>query len=447
MTNVQQLFRKLSNIWETVWRHRLVVFAVFFVCAVLAVVIVSKIPKNYVANANLLVTNGTTRDDPTLQSPDLPTIAVSTVVLHRAQQAAGLTSNVVTMKRHLSVKAPAYKSSILTLAFTDLDPNNAVKSVNAIADQMTKYVSEVSTARFDSDLQALDLELSKQIGKIRWVDSEIRTHGDIAVSVLDEKGADAITGRIASMEYDRGIASAALSGDQSRLRAFDEGSSKRLNVENQEILQNDKTYGDLRTAVATSTASLEEEGAVYTKAFPGLDPLRTKVERLRDSLSAQRARTLSSPEAYSQSAVVFETERRNVAVAVQADTAKVSALDGLLKAQRERLSALPSVELLRLQRNAAQADYLAISSRRATSLANRADALSLGSVVVVDRAIKADRVVDFTGNKLLITLLVLSFVLAFVSAMLADSLDPSLRRAKQIENLYGGPLLGNLGRS
>ena len=100
---------------------------------------------------------------------------------------------------------------------------------------------------------------------------------------------------------------------------------------------------------------------------------------------------------------------------------------------------------MKLQRDAAQADYLTLSSRRTAALADRAEALSLGSVVVVDRAVKADTAVVGLGRKSLAVVtaaLVLAFALGI--AFLAEMLDPRLRRADQIESLYGTPLIATL---
>jgi len=78
-------------------------------------------------------------------------------------------------------------------------------------------------------------------------------------------------------------------------------------------------------------------------------------------------------------------------------------------------------------------------------LANRADALSLGSVVVVDRAIVSDARIGLGKSKLLLLLGLLVLVLAVVSAFIADKLNPRLVRTSQVEDLYGQPVIATMG--
>lgn len=446
MTKLRTSVAKLGSLNRTIWDHWLLVIAVFVILSIVSIYVVSKIPKQYAAGANMLVTNGNTRDDPTLQSPDLPSIATSTVVLSRAQKALDLNLSLIALKHRLVVKSPAYKSSILSLTFTDAYPDRAVLVVNGIADQMAKYFTEVSTARFDSDLRALDNELEKQRGLILSIDNKIRAHGDPSVAVLDDRGADSISERVAALESETALSQAVLSGDRAHLSALDAGAQGHSSVAKSEILQNDRTYKELQSAVATASSQYELAKATYTSNFPGLAALRTKADRLKASLSAEQRNALASPDAFSPAAVGFDTDRRFALATEKADSAKLADLSNLLRVQRDRLSVLPSLELLRLQRTAAQADYLSISSRRATSLANRADALSLGSVVVVDRAITAEVVTGFTGLKLIVFLVLVALVLAIASAFIIEALDPRLRRPTQIEDLYGVSVVGSLGQ-
>lgn len=447
MTKLRTSVAQLDSLKRTIWEHLLLVIVVFVGLSLLSIYVTSKIPKQYVAGANMLVTNGNTRDDPTLQSPDLPSIATSTVVLSRAQKALDLNLSILALKHHLFVKSPAYKSSILSLTYSDVVPERAVLVANGIADQMARYFTEISTARFDSDLHALDDELVKQRGLILSIDAKIRAHGDPSIAVLDDRGADTISARVAALENDTALSQAVLSGDHAHLNAYDAGNPGRSSVAKSEILQNDHTYKELQNAVAIASSQYESAKATYTINFPGLSELRTKVERLKASLDAEKQNALASPDAFSATALALDTEHRNALATEQADSAKFANLSNLLRVQRDRLSALPSLELLRLQRTAAQADYLSISARRATSLANRADALSLGSVVVVDRAITADAVAGLSGLRLMVILVLVALTLGIASAFIAEALDPRLRRSSQIEDLYGISVVGSLGKS
>ena len=75
MMTITQIRSKAKDSADVIWRNRLMVVIVFVLLVAVAVFALSFLQKNYVAGANLLVVNGTTRDDPTLSSPDLPSAA------------------------------------------------------------------------------------------------------------------------------------------------------------------------------------------------------------------------------------------------------------------------------------------------------------------------------------------------------------------------------------
>ena len=45
------------------------------------------------------------------------------------------------------------KSAIYRIEYTDSDPVRAVTTVNGVAEELTRYYRETSTARFDDDLE------------------------------------------------------------------------------------------------------------------------------------------------------------------------------------------------------------------------------------------------------------------------------------------------------
>jgi capsular polysaccharide biosynthesis protein len=66
-------------------------------------------------------------------------------------------------------------------------------------------------------------------------------------------------------------------------------------------------------------------------------------------------------------------------------------------------------------------------------------------VVVLDRAIKADTQLNGVRTRAAIVALVLILALAIGAAFVAESLDPRLRRAEEIEQLYGIPVVASFG--
>jgi uncharacterized protein involved in exopolysaccharide biosynthesis len=446
MTNVQQATATVRDGLGTIRRHRLLVVAIFAVLFGVAIAMVDAIPHQFVAGANVLVVNGNTRDDPTLSSPDLPSIAMSTVVLDRVAHDLQLDLPLLTMKRHLTVKPPPFKSSIIRIEYTDSIPARAAVVANGVADELTRYYGQISTARYDADLHALDAELSSQTQRISTIAAQIQARGGIATAPTAEHTGDTPINRLSSLQTERELSKAALAGDIASARAIDSDADSRAKALRRDVLQSDVRYHDLLGAVSNNTLALANQKAVFTSRYPGLPALETKVGSLNAALDREAKRALSSPDAYSPAVAAAIAEQRKAAALITGDQAKVAALDGLIAGEQAHVAAQAPLEVLRLQLDAARADYLAISSRRATALANRADALSLGSVSVVDRAIPSEVQVGLSRKALLVVSALVVLGIALGSAFLAEIFDPRLRRSAQIENLYGQAVVATIGK-
>jgi capsular polysaccharide biosynthesis protein len=444
MMTITQIRSKAKDSADVIWRNRLMVVIVFVLLVAVAVFALSFLQKNYVAGANLLVVNGTTRDDPTLSSPDLPSIATSTVVLSRTEKELGLTIPLVELKRHLVVKPPAFRSSILRVEYTDTNANRAISISNGVADQLTAYYREISTARYDQDLASLESEMTKQRDLTRRIDQQVRAHGASA-AVPGANEADLAANRMSDLETTRALAIATLQGDVANATAVRAGASAKAKVARYEILREDQAYKDLKLSASASQVALANARATYTSAYPALPALAQKSKILDSAASQEANRAINSSDAYSPAVATLASDQQKANATVAADRAKLAAYDQLLARERVRSISLPSLGALRLERDAASAAYLAISARRATALANRADALSLGSVVVLDRAIATDAQTGLGKNRLLALFSLIALALAVGSAFLLDALDPRFRRATQIEDVYGHPVVGTLG--
>jgi uncharacterized protein involved in exopolysaccharide biosynthesis len=316
---------------------------------------------------------------------------------------------------------------------------------NGVAEELTQYYREISTARFDEDLRALDAELTKEQEQARRLDAQLQRH-DASLTVSDKPG-DAASSHVADLNASRALAVATLVGDRSHLEAVHTDGARRAKMLRYDVLHNDPAYRDLQASASASGVQLANARAQFTPEYPALPALVEKAQSLQAAMNAEADRALKGSEAYSPLAEASRVEELQAAAVVASDQAKVDAFDSLLAKEHARNKTMPAVVSLRLQRDAAQASYLALSARRATALANRADALSLGSVVIVDRAIATEaQVVGLSKNRLLAMTIALALVLAIVSAFLADQLNPRLSRAAQVEELYGRPVVANFGK-
>jgi capsular polysaccharide biosynthesis protein len=447
MTYVQAATASLKDASEAVYRHRWLVVGVFFVLMLTSLLFVDKIPRSYKASANVLVVNGNSRNDPTLSSPDLPSIATSTVVLEQVRHNLGLSVTLQAMKSSITAKSPPFKSSIMRIEYSDPSPQFAATVANGVADELAHYYNQLSTVRYDNDLNSLDSELAKQSARIQDIDARLKASGAVQSSTPDDKAIGTLVDQVNELETQRALANASLQGDAASAQAIAVDAQTRAEISRREILQGDPYYQTLVTGAAKESAALADVRAQYTDRYPGLPALQAKVDSLNAAASQEVDRALSNPHAFSPSVVAALADQRKAEALVAADRAKVAALGDEIARQRRQLSEPVSLELLRLQRDAALAEYRTIASRRAQSLADRADALSLGSVVVVDRAIPSQALLAIGERRLVAAFALVSLLLALGSAFLAEQLNPRLRRQAQIESLYGLPVVATLGKN
>ena len=141
-------------------------------------------------------------------------------------------------------------------------------------------------------------------------------------------------------------------------------------------------------------------------------------------LDSDTSSALTSAQSFSSTEAATGLELRKANAAITGDQAKLDGIEGLIATAnarlRDTLDSSTVTEGLKLQHDAAKADYLALTAARAAAVAGRAEALSLGSLVVVAGLV---------------------FLAAVATAYVIDVLDSRLLRADQIERFYGVPLI------
>lgn len=440
MTAVQSMVSNVSDAFDIVRRHRLLIVTVFAALMVVSLIVVSRIPRMYQATASILIVNGTSRNDPTLSSPDLPSIVGSTEVLSRVQSNLGLTIPVLTMKKRLVAKPPAYRSGIMRIEYSDSDRDRAALIVNGIADELARYYTKLSTVRYDDDLRALDAELAKQKKSLERIDAQLRAQGGIYISPDGKDDGSSSDTSLSTLESERAIADANLQGDIAHAQAAAVDS-------HDDVLLGDPLYQQLQASLTKASADLDDARSRFTPQYPGLAAMQTRVNTLKAEVAREAQRAYSSPQSLGPIAATASSNESKAEATVEADRAKVAALDSELAQETKSRSVASSLDLLRLARDEALREYQSVAARRATSLADRADALSLGSLEVVDRAIPSEEQTGIGRIRLTLTIALVMGMIALGSAFLADQLDPRLRRVTQIEALYGKPLIATLKAS
>jgi capsular polysaccharide biosynthesis protein len=438
----------LSSI--AVVRRRWRVVVVTLVVGLVAVSFLYRfMPRAYEAAAQVLIVNESDGRDPSVSSIDLPAVATSTVVLSHVISDLKIPVSLIDLKKGIKARVGS-RSSIMEISYRDASPDRAVAVPNAVADELAQYYASISTGRAQENVRKLDAEIVSTRRRLQQINDQISDVTAKYPYLGSDHALDTVTERLDDLQTQRQMAAAAMEGDVAATDAVSPNSRAMSQIARHEILQGDDLNREIVSGSAKDAATLAFDQTQYTDIYPGLRALQRKVKSERALVAAEQTHLLHSPDAFSESRASSALEALKAQAVVTGDRSKVAALDSLIAATHEHLEDLPtatkSFTWLRLQRDAAQADYLTLSSRRTAAIADRAEALSLGSVVVFDRAVRADAAVVGLGRGSL-TLATAAIVLVFALCMafVAESLDPRLRRADQIERLYGTAVIGSLG--
>jgi capsular polysaccharide biosynthesis protein len=437
----------ISSFLSVLKRRQLAIWCVLAVGLALIWSFRNVVPSSFAGVSHVVLVADSGTRDPSVGIVDLPSIATSTVVLERVRNSLKLPMTLIKLKENVSASVLG-RSSIMAIGFRDASAERAIAVSNAVADELSRYYDEISTQRYDVNVNRLSSELNAESAKMRSLD-DLMSH--VVASnpyVVSDKSIDQITTEIATLDDARATARAQLQADQATAGTMT-SNSVLSKVARHEILSDDPTYIAARSQAAKDSAQLDTDLATYTKSFPGLPGELAKINGEQASIHAEAARALSDPNAYSPSEAGTQQQHIRQLAVIAGDRAHLQELDQLLATEQQRLNDLPTTgakyQQLSAQRDAMQTEYGALATRRANALANRAEASSLGSVVVLDRAIKADTQLAGGRSRALAVALILILALALGSAFLLDSLDPRISRPEDIEQLYGIPVVATFG--
>jgi capsular polysaccharide biosynthesis protein len=432
---------------ETIQRRYVIVCAVIAVGLGIMFALRNVVPATYAGVSHVVLVAESGARDPSVGIVDLPSIATSTVVLERVRDTLKLPTSLIDLKTDVSATILG-RSSIMAIGARDKSAEQAIAISNAVADELSRYYEEISTQSYDANVSRLSDEMRAEAARMRAVNRQMTSVAAANPFVISDKSVDDITTQIATLSDQRAAAVAQLAGDRA-LAATTLPNAALAKTERHEILASDPTYVATRASYGNDSAQLASDRASYTDSFPGLRGEMAKISGEANALRSEAAHAMRDPDAYSPAAAAGAAEHTREMAVVAGDEARLSQINDRLAVVRSQLQALPGTggtyAQLSEELSAIQTEYNALSSRRANALANRAEASSLGSVVVLDRALKADTQLAGGRSRAAVAFLVLVLAMAIGAAFLVESLDPRIRRATEVEELYGIPVVASFG--
>jgi len=399
------------------------------------------IPPSHKGTAQLLLVSQTLKDT-TLSGPDLPSIITSTEVLDRVIDRLKLNTNPIALAKKIKTKIPA-KASGLELSYQDRDAGKAAMITNAIADESATYFHEVATRGYSDAIRALNQRIADSKANIAEDDRLLQAKHAFASS---DKVLDDLTKQIDDLRVQRNQLDSSLAADKATALALAKQLRNIKPIVRGEILQRDVVYQQTQTEVAKDMADLVSERASFRSSFPGLSALVKRVDRERGQLQSLEGVAVANGAGLSPSFTQTIIDVEHVSGAISVDRERIRATDAQMAAEEKHLQQVAGagaiVGTLRAQRDAALQQYLALTQRLGTAQADAAMVASLGTLVVVSRAIAGPSELGLWP----IAFGLLILALALGAAFIVDAIDRRLWGNREIERLYGRPVLLEVGR-
>jgi uncharacterized protein involved in exopolysaccharide biosynthesis len=424
-------------------RRRWLVALIVAVIGLILIPFAARSHASYTGSAELLIVSEALKDT-TVSDPDLPSIVTSTEVLSKVIDKFHLDVSPIALAKQVKTKLPP-KSSILQLSYKDTDPKRAADVTNAIADQAVLYFHDIATRGYNEVSAALDKRVNKSRQAIAATDSALlQTSADGGFESSD-KALDDLTSRLDDLESQRGQLVSSLAADKAMADALHKQLNDIAPIARGEILQHDPVYQQVENGLGKDVADLASERSSFRDSFPGLKALVQRVQRENQQVAivANVAVSNGAGESSSYTQTTLDSERAQADVA--SDQQRLAAIETELSDEKAHLRKVAGVgaevATLRAERDAAVDQYSTLTQRSSAAQGDAAQAASLGSLVVVSRAIPGPSSITF----FIAALVGLVIVVALAVAWLYDVLDRRFYSNREIERTYGRPVLLKVG--
>jgi len=444
---------KVFGFGRVIWQRRFVFGGVLLIALACSPLFAKIARPTYEATSELAyvgsgsASNAISLNNAILPASDLPDLAMSSEVIDRARKLSNIDESVDDLRLAMSVKESPH-SNVVPIVVRSKDPSEALVLANALADSTVDQYKSLAERQYDNLIGSIRDQLEGVQSQISGVDMLLQRSVQAHSAVGAADALDAISKHLDDLELQRAAAYATYVADSAAMSAqggASEGSGLAKAIREQ-ILTADPLYQSLATTQSKDAAALATVKAGYTDAFPGLAGLEEKV-RIEKTATDQAAVTAVAEHPGNSATYAQLVMSQHAAAALASgDKARVSALDQDIATAHAALDDLPrygvTADILRARRDSATAAYQQLEIRYQQTLADRAQAGALSAAFVLDHANAAYPRIPQLVLATLIALFVLA--LAIGSAYLAEALDPRIRTAVDVEDLYGAPRIGTV---
>jgi capsular polysaccharide biosynthesis protein len=440
-------------------RRQWSVIAIVLVLGLVAFVVLWPHLRKFTATSTLLASSAPASDtalldpqkDPTSSAVglnDLQSLAVSEAVLSRVADKLGLSKlKLQTLAKEVSAK-PLFSSNVLPIAVTDKDPNLAIAIANELTSELAAYDEHLATGRYDELIANLEEQIAHSRTDLARIDRRIQDVSSKDFYVTPESGTSAIDTRLIALQQQEEQLQALVGGDRAAAAVTAKEPQISHSLARHEILAQDPAVAAQREALGKDIAQLNLGLASYTMSYPGLKSYLAQVRK--ESAAVNRAEDESARDpGNSSSYVAAEIAANRADSTLAADSAQLDAVRAEIDRLQDHLTGSSDegslMAQLRRSRAAGEGVYTDLSQRLAKARADRAQAGSIASVVVIDHATVAAPALLGQPAVLGTAIAVATIWLAITLAFLLDGADDRLRTPESIEKLYGKPVFMPVG--
>jgi succinoglycan biosynthesis transport protein ExoP len=435
---------KLGSFTSVLWERRWFVAGVLVLALLMSPFLIGMTKPTYTATSEVTTVGNPTNS--VLSGTDLPDLILSAGVMDRVKSQLHLAGSIDDFRDATSVKASP-RSNVVPVTYRSKNAARALAMANAIADATVVEYKDLATHQYDQVIDTLHQQLADRQAKIRDLDSRLQHAVQSNSFVGSPQALETISARLDDLESKRGETYATYVADQAAASVGNGSSRDGLNsVIREQALASDPVYVALRAGQSKDVADYESQKAGYTDSFPGLAGLKEKVRLESAAVDKTAATSAAQHVGASPTYAQVVLNQRASAAQVAGDSARLKAIENEIATTRSRLSDLPrdgvAANQLRLQRDSAATAFGQLELRLQTTLADQAQAASLGSLIVLDHATEATPKISRMFLSVMIAALVLA--MAIGAAYAAEALDPRIRSTEDAETLYGTPHIGSV---
>ncbi len=454
MTQEQELELDLRQLWQALWRRKVIIIGLFVVACVVAYAYSSRMTPIYEASTTVVVRERSAA----LTLPGLESLTGSgqsyvqnslnlfrsrTLALRTAQR-LGFdydvhSSEFSAFRNRISVQ-PSSGSDLVRISVQHEDPAMAERIANTLVEAFIEESQRLNSLDVRAAREFIQAQLVQFEVDLEQAEENLVRYKEQADIVTPSGETAAVLEGITRLENLRAEATVARQTAQSRLNALQgELAGERRSIVSSNVVAANPLIGSIRSQLATLEAQLAAAREQYTERHPRVVSLTAQINEYRRELSDQIARleTADTDTHISQEMISLQAE-------VMAQDARIEALDALISDREALLGDLPEKELrltrLIRQANVTEGIYTTLLQRYEEMRIN--EAMESANVSVLDPAIEPRTPIK---PRVRLNVAIAGFLGLFVGvglAFLLEYLDTTFRSVEEIESYLGLPVLG-----